>query len=213
MNIYDRQQSIDLELPESAAVVGCGGVGFWAGLFMAMSGAKSLYLFDPDVVEVSNLNRLPIREADIGKTKVVVLRELIVALRPEAVVQAMPVELRPKLLGVIKPKLVLDCTDKFRTQKALWKACAKLNIGYVRAGYDGTHITITKEVKAWDITENENEDYLVVPSWVVPAAVAGALGVFTALRESKFDFSGDLAEMGRRNGTPITKKRSRGTRA
>ena len=76
--IYERQYLIEgLAIPQTASVVGCGGTGFWTALLLAMSGAKELILVDTDILEVSNLNRLLLREDQVGKKKTEVLKELI----------------------------------------------------------------------------------------------------------------------------------------
>ena len=54
-SLYGRQATT---APHTVNLVGCGG-GCWVGLFSAMAGTRHLRLFDDDVVELSNLNRLP----------------------------------------------------------------------------------------------------------------------------------------------------------
>ncbi|TFY88303.1 ThiF family adenylyltransferase [Pseudomonas kairouanensis] len=55
-------------------LIGCGGIGSTAALLLAGGGVGSLTLVDPDVVELSNLNRqLFWRKLDVGKSKVSIL--------------------------------------------------------------------------------------------------------------------------------------------
>ena len=69
--LYERQNLIrDLKIPEVSTVVGLGGTGFWTAVFLAMSGVEELILIDSDIVEVSNLNRLPLKEGFVGKKKI-----------------------------------------------------------------------------------------------------------------------------------------------
>lgn len=201
--LYERQAPLSLSLPQGKAlVVGCGGVGFWAGLFLAMSGQENLQLFDPDIIEQSNLNRLPLSSDWIGKPKVEALRGLIIALRPKAVVESMSMLLEPETVPVLSPSLVIDCTDRFKVQKALSEVCHREGIPYVRAGYDGTHITISTEVKGvWEVTNEEEDEYRITPSWVVPAVLAGALAVFTAIKDTGFGLSSEIGGLGERRQT------------
>ena len=59
---YKRQQKLDLNVKQSVTIVGCGGIGAWVAIFAAMSGIEDIILFDPDILESHNLNRLPFPE-------------------------------------------------------------------------------------------------------------------------------------------------------
>lgn len=64
---------------------GTGGVGSWCAEALVRSGVGHLTLVDPDYVEVSNLNRqLPALITTVGRPKVEVLRERLLAINPEA---------------------------------------------------------------------------------------------------------------------------------
>ena len=52
-DIYNRQQSLNLQIPESVSVIGVGGVGSWVALNLALVGVKKLILYDPDIIAVS----------------------------------------------------------------------------------------------------------------------------------------------------------------
>jgi len=215
--IYDRQKDIHISLPEKVLVAGCGGTGFWSGLFLAMSGAKHMQLFDPDTIDATNLNRLPIPISTVGQPKVNVLKDIIVSIRPDTIVEVFNVALDPDMLPLLSPSLVVDCSDKFEFQEALYQGCLKRNIRYMRAGYDGTHITVTEEVKdVWKVAEGDG--YQTTPSWVVPAVVSAALATYGTLMGVKFSFAGELAKIGQfRGGTKTTgktpvKKEKAGTR-
>jgi hypothetical protein len=118
MNIYDRQLSIKgLQIPEKAVIIGCGGVGSWVSLFLALSGCRKIVLVDFDSVEAVNLNRSPYRLEDIGKKKVQALAEILLSYRMDymAVEQwdAKYEELQKVFLDDKKnPNIVfLDCRD------------------------------------------------------------------------------------------------------
>ena len=71
------------------AVFGVGGVGGFAVEALARSGVGKLDIFDNDIVALSNLNRQIIElHSTIGRAKVQVMKERILDINPEAVVNA-----------------------------------------------------------------------------------------------------------------------------
>jgi len=199
VGIYDRQREIDLSYPKRVTIAGCGGVGFWSGLFLAMAGVKQLDLVDPDVIEPHNLNRLPLSQEDIGKDKVRALKEWIIKLRPEAIVHAHRVAISPAIIDMLQPEVLIDATDDFRIQSQICDYCVDNSIVYVRAGYDGgTRLSIHSRVAKWDGNMEVNPHYEVVPSWVVPAVIAGALAVAKVMLQPDMEVAIDLTTLGRR---------------
>ena len=85
-NLYARQAPMNLNIPPSVTIVGCGGIGSWVAILAAMSGVGTLYLFDPDVVEESNRNRLPFCQGSIGQPKVEVVKDFILSIRPDCII-------------------------------------------------------------------------------------------------------------------------------
>jgi molybdopterin/thiamine biosynthesis adenylyltransferase len=204
-NTYDRQEELNLSIPRGITVAGVGGVGSWVAIFAAMSGVESIFLFDPDVVEESNRNRLPFCTGAINRPKVEVVREFILALRPECLVVAVQAKLEGVLLQlqVSHSHTVIDCTDSPKSQILISKACREGRTNFIRAGYDGTHITVTSNVSGW-IRDTEEETYTVQPSWVVPSAVVAALAVGKMELFQDQEVSLDLSEI----GIPVLKKPS-----
>lgn len=67
------------------AIIGCGGIGGLLAVELAAAGVGKLSLYDPDVVEVHNLNRQHCYSiADIGRPKVLALSDRLTKLAPEA---------------------------------------------------------------------------------------------------------------------------------
>lgn len=62
--LYDRQKTLNLNKDISITVVVVGGVGYWVAKFAAMSGIEKIYLYDHDVIEEHNLNRLDLPTDD-----------------------------------------------------------------------------------------------------------------------------------------------------
>ncbi len=107
-------------------VVGAGGLGSAALLYLAAAGVGRLGIADHDRVERSNLNRQILHaEGDIGRPKIDSAREMLAALNPAVRVEAHPERLsaaniRGKIRGC---DLVLDCSDNFPTRFLVNDAC------------------------------------------------------------------------------------------
>lgn len=107
-------------------VVGLGGLGSAAVLYLAAAGIRELVLADPDIVELSNLQRQIIyRQDDQGTHKVFAASKAIEALNSGCNVQQLPVRLAGQMLlkQVANADLVLDCTDNFTSRSELNSAC------------------------------------------------------------------------------------------
>jgi adenylyltransferase/sulfurtransferase len=111
----------------SALIVGAGGLGCPAALYLAASGFGNLTLADPDAVDLTNLQRqILYRTASVGRAKVEAAQDALRELNPEVRV----VPLRTKLLAeelemVAEHDVVLDCSDNFATRHAINRACVK----------------------------------------------------------------------------------------
>ena len=97
-------------------VVGCGGLGGPAALYLAAAGVGRIGLFDPDVVEDSNLQRqIQFGEGEIGRPKVEVLAERLRAV--DAKLDVWTVQKRVEEIGDLGLcDVVLDGTDNFETR-------------------------------------------------------------------------------------------------
>lgn len=116
------------------AIVGVGGLGAPAALYLAAAGVGRIALIDPDVVELSNLQRqILFRSSDIGVDKARAGRAAIGALDPhievESVVQRLTPENAEQLIA--GADVVLDGTDSFQTRFAINQACHNLGLPLV----------------------------------------------------------------------------------
>jgi len=197
-DLYDRQQQVGLTLPPSVTIAGIGGIGSWVAILSAMSGVQNLYLFDPDVMEESNRNRLPFCQSSLNRPKVEVVAEYIRAIRPDAIIVAIPERLEGVLLDIqlSVSAVIIDCTDSPRAQFTIYNACKEHGVRFIRAGYDGTRITVTSVVTGWMRTDVEEENYTVNPSWVVPAVTVAALAVGKLEKFFDQEVSLDISEIG-----------------
>lgn len=178
--VYDRQHTLNIHPPEAASIVGCGGVGAWVAIDLAMTGVPELHLFDSDVMEIHNLNRLPFTMGDIGKAKVQILKDFLLKIRPTAkvVMNGNVTEITKELIRGV----VVDCTDRVATQAFLQEYCTNKKLAYYRVGYDGQHFNVTdgqhklapKSKNVWD-DGSGRDGYTIVPSWLVPPQIAAGL--------------------------------------
>src|SRR3954454_16273481 len=124
-------------------VIGAGGLGSPAALYLAAAGVGTIGLVDNDVVDLSNLQRQVIHTSDrVGVSKVDSAEETIHALNPDVTVQKHAVRLDATNIMDILPgyDLVIDGLDNFPTRYLLNDASVRLQIPVVSAsilGFDG----------------------------------------------------------------------------
>ncbi|MCB1705995.1 MAG: molybdopterin-synthase adenylyltransferase MoeB [Halioglobus sp.] len=117
-------------------VVGLGGLGCPAALYLAAAGVGELVLVDGDAVELSNLQRqIAHTEADIGTNKARSAAAAITALNPEVKLRVMEQPLlEPAMASVLAGvDLVLDATDNYPVRFALNRACIAAGVPLVSA--------------------------------------------------------------------------------
>lgn len=118
----------------TVAIVGVGGLGAPAALYLAAAGVGRLRLIDDDHVALSNLQRqILFRSAEIGAAKVERAAEALAALNPNVAISTHNLRLTDEnaraLLG--GADLVLDGTDDFATRFSVNAACHDLAIPLV----------------------------------------------------------------------------------
>jgi molybdopterin/thiamine biosynthesis adenylyltransferase len=112
----------------SVLIVGAGGLGSPAALYLAAAGVGALMLADPDVVDRSNLQRQIIfADGDIGRPKTEAAADRLAALNPHIFVAgyegAFDAASADELVSDVD--LVLDGTDDFATRFAVNAACVR----------------------------------------------------------------------------------------
>jgi molybdopterin/thiamine biosynthesis adenylyltransferase/molybdopterin synthase catalytic subunit/rhodanese-related sulfurtransferase len=120
----------------SVLVVGVGGLGCPAALYLATSGVGQLTLADAGKVEVSNLHRQILFTADdIGAAKATVAAARLRAQNPLVRIEAHPSDVTPANVRALVTgrTAVLDCTDNFATRFLLHDACRFAGVPLVSA--------------------------------------------------------------------------------
>lgn len=131
---YSRQimlPQVDIEgqqklLDAHVLIVGAGGLGSPASLYLAAAGIGYITIYDDDEVDLSNLQRqITHFTADIGTDKVISTQKTLNLLNPDTQVNAVKRRLEGELLleEVAKADVVLDCSDNFSTRFAVNAAC------------------------------------------------------------------------------------------
>jgi len=113
-------------LNANVLVVGMGGLGSPAALYLAASGVGRLTLCDHDAVELSNLQRQIIhRTSSIGQPKVASAQATLHDVNPGVECVALAVRADAAKLGelVSGADVVLDCSDNFVTRYAVNRVC------------------------------------------------------------------------------------------
>ncbi len=136
------------------AVLGLGGVGGPASLYLAAAGVGELVLVDGDVVEASNLNRQILFEfSDLCRPKARAAAECLLSRNPELKVKAVEKrveenDLEPLLKGC---NFVLDCFDENKDRLAVNSECIRLGIpaahGFAQ-NFSGEIFTVLPEKSA-----------------------------------------------------------------
>ena len=164
-------------------VVGAGGLGSPALLYLAAAGVGTLGIIDFDVVDESNLQRQVIHGvSDLGKPKALSAKESIVEINPHVNVILHEERLdSDNALDIFRPyDLVLDGTDNFATRYLVNDACVLLGKPYVW----GSIYRFEGQVSVfWDEHGPNYRDLYPVPpppGMVPPCAEGGVLGVLCA---------------------------------
>jgi molybdopterin/thiamine biosynthesis adenylyltransferase len=115
-------------LDSRALVIGAGGLGSPAAMYLAAAGVGTIALADGDVVDLTNLQRQVLHTTrSVGQPKVESGQATLAGLNPEIQVIALAHRLQAEALDeeVKKADVVLDCSDNFATRHAVNRACVR----------------------------------------------------------------------------------------
>lgn len=115
-------------LTAHALIIGAGGLGSPAALYLASAGIGTLSIADGDSVELSNLQRQILHtDTRIGQAKTESARVALAQINAECQVRPLPrLEGQALIDAVADADVVLDCSDNFATRYALNRACVSL---------------------------------------------------------------------------------------
>lgn len=164
----------------SVLVVGAGGLGSPAALYLAAAGVGRLGLVDFDVVDESNLQRQVAHgTSDVGRPKLDSMRDRLADLNPHVAIEPHAVRLdRDNALAILgRYDVVLDGTDNFATRYLVNDACVLLG----KPNVYGSILRFEGQASVFDAARGPCYRCLFPappPPGVVPScAEAGVLGV------------------------------------
>jgi len=144
-----------------ALVVGAGGLGCPAALYLAASGFGRLTLADPDAVELTNLQRqILYRTESIGRRKVDAALETLERFNPEVEIRPVPLRLDARALETTAAQcdVVLDCSDNFATRHAVNRACVR----HAKPLVSGAAIRFDGQIAVFDLSKKASACYACV---------------------------------------------------
>ena len=175
LGIEGQQRILDTH----ALIIGAGGLGSPAALYLASAGIGRITVVDDDVVDLTNLQRQIIHtEARVGMAKAASAQVALAAINPA--VDVVPVQKR--LAGaeldalVASADIVLDCTDNFATRHAINRAC----VHHRKPLVSGAAIRFDGQVSVYDLRDDNAPCYhcLFPEADDVEEANCATMGVF-----------------------------------
>jgi molybdopterin/thiamine biosynthesis adenylyltransferase len=145
-------------LAASVLVVGAGGLGSPAALYLATAGVGRIVLADDDSVELSNLQRQILHPtASLGRSKAESGRDTLLAYNGATDVQALVQRLDGPALdqAVAAVDVVLDCTDNFSTRHAINRAC----VHHRKPLVSGAAIRFDGQISVYDLRDDSAPCY------------------------------------------------------
>jgi len=171
-------------LSSRVLIVGAGGLGAPAGLYLAAAGVGIIGVVDGDKVELSNLQRQIIHQTtDVDTEKVLSARNKMWAINPDTQVKIYPERVTADNISqIIKGyDFVIDGTDNFPAKFLINDACYFEKIPFSHAGilrFDGQLITVLPDKSAcYRCIFNSPPPANAVPS----CSQAGVLGVLAGV--------------------------------
>lgn len=178
LGIEGQQRILDTHV----LIVGAGGLGSPAALYLASAGIGRITVVDDDVVDLTNLQRQIIHtEARVGMAKAASAKLALAAINPA--VDVVPVQKR--LAGaeldalVASVDIVLDCTDNFATRHAINRAC----VHHRKPLVSGAAIRFDGQVSVYDLSRDDAPCYhcLFPEGEDVEEVRCAVMGVFAPL--------------------------------
>lgn len=178
-------------------IVGAGGLGSPAAMYLAAAGVGQLVLADDDHVEIHNLQRqIAHGTRDLGRDKAESAAETVSAINPETKIDVLCERLLGERLAevVAGVDVVLDCTDGFGSRYAINAACQRQGVVLV----SGAVIRFSGQLAVYDPRDPEapcyaclyppgesDDEALTCAESGVVGPLVGVIGSFQALEALK----------------------------
>ncbi len=212
---YSRQimlPQVDIEgqqklLAANVLIVGAGGLGSPASIYLAAAGVGQITIYDNDVVDLSNLQRqIAHHTNDIGTDKVISTQNTLKKLNPDVKVIAVKQKLEAESLTkeVKNADVVLDCSDNFSTRFAVNSACVEHKTPLVSGAairFEGQIAVFTPGINdspCYNCLYSDNgEEMINCSSNGVIAPITGIVGSIQAMEAMKLIMGIGKTLMGR----------------
>jgi adenylyltransferase/sulfurtransferase len=183
-------------LASHALVIGAGGLGSAALLYLASSGVGRITICDGDRVELTNLQRQVVHRLDsVGKTKASSAAATLAGINPDIGLEVLEERAGPERIAALVrgADVVLDCSDNFATRHAINRACVAAR----RPLVSGAGIRFDGQIAVFDLRREEAPCYHCLfaeeaqsaeercATMGVFAPLVGIIGTFQALEAIK----------------------------
>ena len=163
-------------------IIGAGGLGSPAALYLAASGVGHITLVDHDTVDLTNLQRqIAHTTARVGQAKVQSAAQAVNDINPEVQVHCIAERADATLLDelVSQATVVLDCCDNYRTRQNVNAACVKHKVPLVA----GAIVRFDGQVTVFDPRKETSPCYacLFSPEDDFEEVQCSTMGVFAPL--------------------------------
>lgn len=165
-----------------ALIVGAGGLGSPAALYLASAGIGKITLVDDDTVDFTNLQRQILHtQARVGMPKAESGKHALQAINPEIDIVPLQQRLSGEALdGLVScADIVLDCTDNFATRHAINRACVR----HKKPLVSGAAIRFDGQISVYDLRHDTAPCYhcLFPEGEDVDEVRCAVMGVFAPL--------------------------------
>jgi len=154
MDIAGQQRLLDA----TVLIIGMGGLGCPAAMYLAAAGVGHLILADDDKVDLTNLQRqIAHSQANVGESKVDSVQQTLLGLNPDLKITALHQRLLGEALNeaVAQADVVVDASDNFTTRFAINRSCVKQGKPLV----SGAAIRMEGQVAVFDSRETDSPCY------------------------------------------------------
>jgi adenylyltransferase/sulfurtransferase len=182
-------------LQSKVLLVGAGGLGSPVALYLAAAGVGTIGVVDGDTVSITNLQRQVLHSTkDIGRAKVEVAKERILAINPDVKVETYEYYLsEDNAKDLIQPyDFIIDGTDNFAAKYLVNDACVMLDKAFTMGGisrYSGqlmTHVPGTACYRCLFPEPPAKENVVTCAMVGVLGSIAGMLGTVQATECIKY---------------------------
>lgn len=145
-------------LAARALILGAGGLGSPAALYLASGGIGAITLVDDDDVDLTNLQRQILHTVhSVGQSKVESGRAALARINPDVRVETVAERVQGERLHelVAASDIVLDCSDNFGTRHALNRAC----VAHRKPLVSGAAIRFDGQINVFDLRRDDSPCY------------------------------------------------------